>query len=324
MTPPGAAEGRRSAFSGPDAPHPSSLCDDAATRRETARALLRRSEAPATTRNRIRLGAACAAHETQDEERGRGRDALDRALGGGLLREALHEIAPKAAGDRVAAFGFTLAVAARLAQGRPILWVGDEATLAENGAPYAPGLERHGIAPRRLVMVRAVSARDAFWALEEATKSGAVGAAVGEIGRVGSAYDLTASRRLALAARAGATPCLLLLSGLPGQADALSSAAATRFEIAAAPSRGAAAGEGAAPSDPLSPDPPSSDPPLSGLSLPGPPCWEGRLAKRRGGAQAGFEEIGRRFRLMWRIETGALEDDDEAAFVEPRSAVSGG
>lgn len=289
MTPAGAAEGWDLAFS-QGFPPPLSTPLDAAARREAARAALGAPPRFDEGRTRVKLGGE--------------NSALDRALGGGLAREELHEITPRAAGDRASAFGFALALASRLALGRAILWVGDEAALNETGAPYAPGLERHGLSSRKIVAVRANGARDAFWALEEAVKSGAVGAAVGEIGRVGSAYDLTASRRLALAARAGATPCLLLLSGLTGQTDALSSAATTRFEVAAAPSRRAEA--------------------TGRLPLPGAPIWEARLAKRRGGAPAGFEEIGRSFRLAWRIETGALEDDDNAASVEPRSAASGG
>jgi len=304
MTPAGAADGRGLALAQILAP---SLTDPSA-RRDAARAALRAQARLDETPTRVKLGESGDALDRDDPGCALDRDdsgcALDRALGGGLIRAALHEIAPAAAGDRAAAFGFALAVAARLAAGRPILWVGDEAALIETGLPYAPGLDRHGVAARRVVAVRAQSARDAFWALEEATKSGAVGAALGEIGRVGTTYDLTASRRLALAARAGATPCLLLLSGLPGQADALSSAATTRFEIAAAPSRRAAS--------------------TGRLPLPGPPRWEARLAKRRGGAEAGFEEIGRRFRLAWRIETGALRDDDDTAAVEPDSAASGG
>lgn len=293
MTPAGAADGRDLAFSHGLPPSFSSFpasTGESQARRAAARAALGATLRLDEAKARVKLGE--------------GGCALDQALGGGLSREELHEIAPREAGDRASAFGFALAIAARLAHGRAILWVGDEAAMGETGALYAPGIDRHGLSSRRIVAVRANGARDALWALEEAVKSGAVGAAIGEIGRVGSAYDLTASRRLALAARAGATPCLLLLSGLTGQADALSSAAATRFEVAAAPSRRAES--------------------TGRTPLPGAPVWRARLAKRRGGAQAGFEEIGRSFRLAWRIETGALQDDDDAASVEPRSAASGG
>jgi hypothetical protein len=291
MTPAGAADGRGLAFSGPSSPP---LSEDPGTRLAAARAALGAS---------VTLDAEAARVSLGDGDDGEAGCALDRAMGGGLARDGLHEIVPRGAPDRASAFGFALALAARLAAGRAILWIGDEASFAETGLPYAPGLDRHGLPSRRVIAVRARDAREALWALEEAVKSGAAGAAVGEIGRIGSAYDLTASRRLALAARAGGTPCLLLLAGLTGQADALSSAAMTRFEIAAAPSRRAAS--------------------TGRLPLPGPPCWEVRLAKRHGGGAEGFDEIGRSFRLAWRIETGALRDDD-AAFVEPRSAASGG
>ena len=71
--------------------------------------------------------------------------------------------------------------------------------------------------------------------MEEALKCGAPAAVVGEIWSL-KGYSLAASRRLLLAARKGRTPALLVLASAYGQADRLSSAAETRFEIAAAPS----------------------------------------------------------------------------------------
>ena len=102
------------------------------------------------------------------------------------------------------------------------------------GALYGPGLVAHGLALSRLVFVRAPDAALAFWAIEEALKCGAPGVVVGEIWSL-KGYSLAASRRLLLAARKGETPALLILASAYGQAERLSSAAETRFEIAAAP-----------------------------------------------------------------------------------------
>ena len=80
--------------------------------------------------------------------------ALDRALGGGLAADGLHEIAPASALDGAAAMGFALALAARfiaVRRGAAIVMAEDFA-LAELGALYGPGLAAFGLdlSPARL------------------------------------------------------------------------------------------------------------------------------------------------------------------------------
>jgi protein ImuA len=163
--------------------------------------------------------------------------ALDRALGGGLADDALHEITPAEPMDGAAAMGFALALAARFLKQRPSagLLIGESFAAHETGALYAPGLVAHGLPLSRLVFVEAPDANAAFWAMEEALKSGGPAAVVAEIWSL-KGYSLAASRRLLLAARKGRTPALLVLASAYGQAERLSSAADTRFEIAALPS----------------------------------------------------------------------------------------
>jgi protein ImuA len=163
--------------------------------------------------------------------------ALDSALGGGLADDGLHEIAPAKPQDGAAAMGFALALAARFLSRRPAsaLLIGEGFAAKEAGALYGPGLIAHGLPLSRLVFVNAPDAALAFWAMEEALKCGAPAAVVGEIWNL-RGYGLAASRRLLLAARKGRTPALLILSSAYGQAERLSSAAETRFEIAAQPS----------------------------------------------------------------------------------------
>jgi len=186
---------------------------------------------------------------------------LDLSLGGGLARPALHEIVAGAAADTGAASGFALALAARFAaEARgAVLWVGEAQACREAGLPYAPGLRLLGLDPARLVFVRARTAPDALWALEEALKSRACAAVVGELWTL-KAYDLTASRRLVLAAQAGATPALLLATGLAGGAARLSTGAATRFEVRASPSAWLAPAGGSLPSPLPLPAPPPDMP----------------------------------------------------------------
>ncbi len=226
--------------------------------------------------------------------------ALDAALGGGLADDGLHEIAPAEPQDGAAAMGFALALAARFLSRRPAsaLLIGQGFAAREAGALYGPGLLAHGLPLGRLVFVNAPDAALAFWAMEEALKCGAPAAVVGEIWNL-KGYSLVASRRLLLAARKGRTPALLILASAYGQAERLSSAAETRFEIAAAPSAKA--------------------PAAAGRDLPGPFACGARLVKARL-ARAGPEGPLRAFdakrviRLEWRSQDNVFE---ELAFGDP-------
>lgn len=226
---------------------------------------------------------------------------LDAALGGGLADDGLHEIAPAEPQDGAAAMGFALALAARFLSRRPAsaLLIGEGFAAHEAGALYGPGLIAHGLPLSRLVFVHAPDAALAFWAMEEALKCGAPAAVVGEIWNL-KGYSLAASRRLLLAARKGRTPALLILASAYGQAERLSSAAETRFEIAAAPSVKPKA--------------------AAGRDLPGPFACGARLIKARL-ARAGPEaaplqafDAKRVIRLEWRSQDNVFE---ELAFGDP-------
>ena len=194
--------------------------------------------------------------------------ALDAALRGGLGRGALHEIVAAAPGDAGAASGFALALAVRFAieGGAPIIWILEDEARAESGAPYAPGLCEHGLSPDRLIVVGTANGSDSLWAMEEALKCRAVGAVVADLWRTRS-YDLTASRRLVLAARANGTTGLLVPAGAAGAAPLLASAAHTRFEVRAAPGTPVQA--------------------AGGHPLPGRAAWSVRLARVRTGLRTG-------------------------------------
>jgi protein ImuA len=83
-----------------------------------------------------------------------------------------------------------------------------------------------------LIVVEARSPREVLWALEEGLRSTALAGVVGEV----AACDLTASRRLQLAAeRAGSIALLLRIGGDAGGGGAgTGSAAVSRWQIAAA------------------------------------------------------------------------------------------
>jgi protein ImuA len=111
-----------------------------------------------------------------------------------------------------------------------VLWIAEDLSLAENGAPYGPGLDGAGIAPERLITVTAARGRDVLWAMEEALRCRAVGVVIGEMRSRG--IDQVMTRRLALAAAAGDSLGLLLRTTPRDEP----SAAATRWIIGAAPS----------------------------------------------------------------------------------------
>src|SRR5215813_2691607 len=163
-----------------------------------------------------------------------GHPVIDGALGGGLSAGALHEVAAAREAETAAASGFALALAARMtswrgASRRHVLWIAEDLSLAENGAPYGPGLDGIGVAPERLITVAAARERDVLWAMEEALRCRAVGMVIGEMRSRG--IDQVATRRLALAAAAGNALGLILRTA----PDDGPSAAATRWIIGAAP-----------------------------------------------------------------------------------------
>ena len=242
--------------------------------------------------------------------------AFDSALGGGLADDALHEIAPARPTDGAAAMGFALALAGRFLSRRSAsaLIVSEGFADQESGALYGPGLVAHGLALSRLVFVRAPDAALALWAIEEALKCGAPAAVIGEIWSL-KGYSLAASRRLLLAARKGKVPALLILAGAYGQAERISSAAETRFEIAAAPSM--------------------RTPAAAGPDLPGPFACGARLIKARfarAGPERPFQAFDRErvMCLEWRSQDLTFKDmifkdmgvDDQAISL-PLAAASG-
>jgi protein ImuA len=166
---------------------------------------------------------------------GFGLPALDRMLGGGLARAALHEIAPAAVNHLGAAAGFTLALAARAEEpGKEMLWIQSDFAAIEAGDPYGPGLACLGLAAERLVFLRVPRAIDALWAMEEALRCRAMAAVFAELTEDGAVADLTATRRLTLAAREGGGLGLLLRHRTPPQP----SAAMTRWEVSSVPGAG--------------------------------------------------------------------------------------
>lgn len=156
--------------------------------------------------------------------------AIDAALQGGLALGALHEFTPSTSLQFGAAHGFVLAIAALIARDQQVLWIHTDFAALETGAPYGPGLDLIGLPLHRLLMLRVPRPLDVLWAMEEALKSPALAAIIAEM--PDDHADLTATRRLVLAARTGGGLGLLLRH----RPSPFATAAMTRWEIAAAPS----------------------------------------------------------------------------------------
>ncbi|MDP9137353.1 MAG: hypothetical protein M3N38_04155 [Pseudomonadota bacterium] len=178
----------------------------------------------------------------------------------GLAPDAVHEIAAGTYADTPAAMGFAASLAVRRLfmeerAARPLLWVRLCHANGEWGRLYGHGLAGIGVPRDRLLTVSLRKPRSLLWTVEEALKSGSLALVIADTDR--RAIDLTVTRRLSLAAKAGATPALLLFPhGLSGGTAAL-----TRWCVRAHP----------------------SSPPFFDADAPGVPAWVLALERCRAG-----------------------------------------
>ncbi|MHC5306242.1 ImuA family protein [Bartonella sp. LJL80] len=150
---------------------------------------------------------------------------------------ALHEVVAAPASMNIAT-GFCLGLLARSQQpNRPFIWLEEESVTMEYGMPYPAGLAAFGLDPARFILVRCHKATDALKAADDALATRSIGGIILSLSGPSKALDFTASRRLHLAAEKAGHPALLLL----GKAALKTSSAATRWQIAAAPSQSSGA-----------------------------------------------------------------------------------
>ena len=150
----------------------------------------------------------------------------------GLPLGCLHEI--QGAQDMAslgALTSFAAAIAGRLSQtSHTTLWCG-RAAQADAPGLYGPGLAQVGCAPAQLIAVTAASDADVLAAMEEGLRHPVLACVVGEVRRM----DLTASRRLQLAAEKSGVTALALR--MPQRRAGLGPiAAAGRWRITVLPS----------------------------------------------------------------------------------------
>jgi protein ImuA len=157
-----------------------------------------------------RIGRGGLAEGGEDGALPLGVAEIDAALGeGGLRRGALHEI------SGTAATGFAAVVAGRAAwAGRPVLWCG---VGRGRGGLYPPGLAMLGLPPSSLLLMDCRNERELLAAAEEGMRGGDLAALLLEVSRL---PDMTAARRLQLAAETGGSLGLMLCPGASGRHDA--------------------------------------------------------------------------------------------------------
>jgi protein ImuA len=211
---------------------------------------------------------------------GLGIAALDSVLMGGLARAALHEIGSQGMVDLPAATAFALAMAVRAAQGRPILWVRQDALDGESGHPHGSGLAELGLDPGRFLFMRVGDAAGVLRAAGEGARCAPLGAVVMQPYAGANVMTLTASRRLALVAEASGVMTLIVRT-----ATAEASAARTRWLVTGRPSRA-----------------------LEG-NAPGHPTFAIRLLRHRGGLSE------REWHVEWDRERGSFQAMPEPSLV---------
>jgi protein ImuA len=191
-----------------------------------------------------------------------------------ISNDALHELYATRASDTAAMTGLAIGLSLAMAGRRSMLWVRHGAMKAEHGEPYTPGVREMGIDPSRLILLQPCDVTSALQAGLEGARCPALGAVLIELRGESRHLDLTASRRLHLAAQRSRTVVFLLRS----EAEPRPSAAETRWRVRAAPSLPLAA------------------------RAPGRPAFDLTLLRRKNGAE------GLRFVVEWNRDARYFEE----------------
>jgi protein ImuA len=161
-----------------------------------------------------------------------GHRKVDAILSGGLRIGALHEVYAGDVSHAESACGFGAGLARRLGGRRSLFWIVTKFASDEFGPPNGSGFSELGIDPRQMFLLRLPNSEDALRAAGDILACNSVGALVIQITGTFKALDLTASRRLSLAAAQKGVSAILLRIGAKPEA----SAAETRWLIHSAPS----------------------------------------------------------------------------------------
>ena len=207
----------------------------------------------------------------------RERDSVEDWLRQGLACAKLHELYARDADDAAAASGFTVALAIAAAT-VPLLWIRTEEAERRGGRLLGAGFVELGLSPTAIMVVSVADDAALLRAAADAARCGGLGMLVVESRGRAPRIDLTATRRLMLAAEASGVTIVSLRLG----AEPTPSAAATRWGISAAPSMALAA------------------------DSPGHPGFAVELLRQRGGP------AGARWTVEWKRDAKTFEIADSA------------
>lgn len=112
----------------------------------------------------------------------------------------IHEFLVEGRDQEAASQGFLAGLMSKMPENGGIVWITKRKTV------FPPGLVTFGLKPDRICFLDLSREKDALWAAEEALRCKPVTAVVAEIANI----DLTASRRLQLAAEHSGAPCFLM------------------------------------------------------------------------------------------------------------------
>lgn len=213
---------------------------------------------------------------------------LDRLLGGGLTLGAIHEIYTSSCISAAALTGFGIATAKRAAQGKPFIWIKKVGHDDEHGDLHPCGLASLGFDPCGIFVAQARSIESILRSAIEAVRCTALGAVVVDIHGPSRVIDLTASRRLAIAAERSGVPIIILRVNAPPTP----SAATTRWSVLPLPSAALAA------------------------NAPGRAAFQLTLLKHKGGID------GLQWEVEWNHETQSFEERHAKATPLPRTLVA--
>lgn len=232
----------------------------------------------------IPLSALAAGPSGVDGHWSSGVAGLDSAIGGGFTHGRVHELFAASSDDCAAGAGFALALAIGSSAGaKPVIWLRSERAARAGGVVQAAGWAELGGTPETCLFVLAEDSKALLRAGVDSLRCGGLGAVVIEgWGRMPE-MDLTASRRLSLAAqKSGVALLLLRIDATPGP-----SAAETRWQVAAAPSQALPA------------------------NAPGAPCFDVELLRCRS------RPAGKSWRLEWDRDQKTFRDAAVSGAVVP-------
>lgn len=212
-----------------------------------------------------------------------------KAVPSELVRpSALQEFFAATEADAASATGLALVLAGGLPF-RPILWVRQGFVSRECGTAYPSGVKEFGVDPGRIILVQVRDVAAVLQAGLEGARCAALAGVVIELWGEAKALDLTASRRLLLAAKASGTAVLMTRVA----AQPCVSAAETRWQVRSASSRALAA------------------------NAPGNPAVRLDLLRHRGGAPLGT------WHLEWNRDTRSFNDRASSFRLAPSPPLSG-